>query len=172
MIDAPGANEEDNASASDNAVSALGKLCRRADPVGQQFFPRWLSALPLQVGVVVLVVAAAAAVAVVSTTHLGVLSRHFISAFISAFYLGVSSPQADRAEARVVHTALIDLVKSTNAAMLGPSHERLPDVIVVFGQLLTTPDLCDDGVPAQIVQLLKQVGSRWDRGSTRACCRD
>ena len=95
-------------------------------------------------------------------------SRHFIS----AFYLGVSSPQADRAEARVVHTALIDLVKSTNAAMLGPSHERLPDVIVVFGQLLTTPDLCDDGVPAQIVQLLKQVGSRWDRGSTRACCRD
>ena len=80
--------------------------------------------------------------------------------FISAFYLGVPSPQADRAEARVVHTALIDLVKSTNAAMLGPSHERLPDVIVVFGQLLTTPDLCDDGVPAQIVQLLKQVGSR------------
>ena len=44
--------------------------------------------------------------------------------------------------------------------MLGPSHERLPDVIVVFGQLLTTPDLCDDGVPEQIVQLLKQVGSR------------
>ena len=28
-----------------------------------------------------------------------------------------------------MHTALVELVKSTNAAMLGPSHERLPEVI-------------------------------------------
>ncbi len=58
------------------------------------------------------------------------ISKNFISAIISKkLHLGDLSPQADRAEARVVHTALVELVKSTNAAMLGPSHERLPEVI-------------------------------------------
>lgn len=112
-VEHPEAYSEDNASASDNAVSALGKLCQRSPTIAAAAMPRWLARLPLQ---------------------------------------------ADREEARTVHGKLIELCEATNTHLLGASHERLPDVICVFGQLLGT-DLIDDDHALRIGNILKQVRS-------------
>jgi len=48
VVEHPQAFKEDNATASDNAVSALGKLCKRSEAVGNACLPRWLRLLPLQ----------------------------------------------------------------------------------------------------------------------------
>jgi len=47
VIESPVAFSEDNATASDNAVSALGKLCVRSENIAKHCLPRWLSKLPL-----------------------------------------------------------------------------------------------------------------------------
>lgn len=47
VIDHPLAFGEDNATASDNAVSALGKVCRRSEAIAAVGLPRWLAKLPL-----------------------------------------------------------------------------------------------------------------------------
>lgn len=48
VVEAPTAFDEDNASASDNAVAALGKLCKRSPTIATAALPRWLKTLPLQ----------------------------------------------------------------------------------------------------------------------------
>jgi len=48
VIEAPDAFSEDNASASDNAASALGKLCKRSPEIGAVALPRWAAKLPLR----------------------------------------------------------------------------------------------------------------------------
>ena len=48
VVEDPVAFSEEHASASDNAVSALGKLCKRSEEVGAAALPRWLATLPLQ----------------------------------------------------------------------------------------------------------------------------
>ena len=48
IIEAPTSFDEAEASASDNAVSALGKLCRRSEAIAAGALPRWLAKLPLQ----------------------------------------------------------------------------------------------------------------------------
>ena len=48
VVDAPDAFSEDHASASDNAVSALGKLCRRSETISAAALPHWLEKLPLR----------------------------------------------------------------------------------------------------------------------------
>jgi hypothetical protein len=48
MIEHPQAFDEENASASDNAVSAFGKLCRRSPAIAAAGLPRWLAKLPLE----------------------------------------------------------------------------------------------------------------------------
>lgn len=111
VADAPGAWEDENSSATDNAVSALGKLCKRSAEIGAVGWPKWLAALPLK---------------------------------------------ADREEARFVHTMLCDQVEASNTSLLGASHERLPDVLLVFGQLLGS-DLIEEELAPRIVHLLKQV---------------
>jgi len=112
-VDAPGAWEEEHASASDNAISALGKICKRSDAIGVVGWPRWLEALPLR---------------------------------------------ADREEARHVHATLCEQVEKSNTQLLGANHERLPDVICVFGRLLGTDLIADEYLP-RIGHLLKQVHS-------------
>uniref|UniRef100_A0A7S0LEM7 TOG domain-containing protein n=1 Tax=Coccolithus braarudii TaxID=221442 RepID=A0A7S0LEM7_9EUKA len=47
VCSAPDAFEEENASATDNAVSALGKICKRSEAIAAVALPRWLSFLPL-----------------------------------------------------------------------------------------------------------------------------
>uniref|UniRef100_A0A7S0J6U6 TOG domain-containing protein n=1 Tax=Calcidiscus leptoporus TaxID=127549 RepID=A0A7S0J6U6_9EUKA len=103
--------EEEKASATDNAVSALGKICRRSEPIAAVAMPRWLNMLPLK---------------------------------------------ADKAEACAVHKLLVELVEASHAQLLGAQHERLPQVLCVFGQLLNT-DLIDEDLNPRIVSLLKQV---------------
>uniref|UniRef100_A0A7S3C1U5 TOG domain-containing protein n=1 Tax=Haptolina ericina TaxID=156174 RepID=A0A7S3C1U5_9EUKA len=39
---------EDNVAATENAVSAMGKLCKRGDDIAAALLPRWLSFLPLR----------------------------------------------------------------------------------------------------------------------------
>ena len=110
VIESPGAFEEDNATATDNAVSALGKLCKLSDTIAAAALPRWLKVLPLG---------------------------------------------ADKSEAILVHKHLIEMVgRATH--LLGASHERLPDIICVFGQILGT-DVSDDDQARRISHLLKQV---------------
>ena len=113
IIESPDAFNDENSSASDNAVSALGKLCRRSDTISAVATPRWLQSLPLR---------------------------------------------SDRDEARAVHCMLIELCEATDVHLLGSSNERLPHIIVVFGQILGT-DLIDDGMSSRIATLLKQVRS-------------
>ena len=113
VIEAPDAFNEDNASASDNAVSALGKLCRRSDAIGAAAMQRWLQKLPLR---------------------------------------------ADKEEARSVHRMLVELCEATNVHLLGPQNERLPQIIVIFGQVLGT-ELIDDETRQRIGNLLKQIRS-------------
>jgi len=48
VVQDPQAFSEDNASASDNAVSALGKLCTRSEAIAQVCRPMWLQCLPLK----------------------------------------------------------------------------------------------------------------------------
>jgi HEAT repeat protein len=48
VFEAEQAFDEDNASASDNAVSALGKLCARTPEIGAVGWPRWLNVLPIR----------------------------------------------------------------------------------------------------------------------------
>ena len=48
LVEAPDAFGDDYASASDNAVSALGKLCRRSEAIAAAALPRWLRLLPLR----------------------------------------------------------------------------------------------------------------------------
>lgn len=111
VIEAPDAFSDDNASASDNAVSALGKLCARSEAIGQAAWPRWLAKLPLR---------------------------------------------TDQEEARSVHRKLVELCETTNANLLGAANERLPDVVIVFGQVLET-ELIDEETSTRICNLLKQV---------------
>ena len=111
LVEAPEAFSDENASASDNAVSALGKLCRRSDSIGAAALPRWLTQLPLR---------------------------------------------ADCEEARAVHRMLVELCEATNTHLLGPSDERLPEIVVVFGKVLGT-DLVDEETGARIANLLKQI---------------
>ena len=111
MIEKPDAFDEDNASASDNAVSALGKLCKRSAGISEHCLPRWLRTLPLE---------------------------------------------TDKEEARVVHKMLIDLCMENNTQLLGTGHERLADVIVVFGQVLGT-DLIEADDATRIGAMLQQV---------------
>ena len=50
VIQAPGAREEENLNATENAISALGKLCefqRAAIPSPEHVVPQWLGCLPL-----------------------------------------------------------------------------------------------------------------------------
>lgn len=50
VIQAPGARDEDNVNATENAISALGKLCefqRNAIPTPEAVVPQWLGCLPL-----------------------------------------------------------------------------------------------------------------------------
>jgi len=102
---------EDNATASDNAVSALGKLCKLSDNIAAAAFPRWLKQLPLS---------------------------------------------ADKSEAILVHGQLAAFVEASNVHLLGAAHERLPEIIIVFGQILGT-DSIDDELTTRVVHLLKQV---------------
>ena len=48
LVSKPDAFEEENASASDNAVSALGKLCKVSEPIAAAALPRWVGCLPLK----------------------------------------------------------------------------------------------------------------------------
>jgi len=48
VCEAPGSLEEENVAATENAVSALGKLCRRTDSIAAACLPRWLGMLPLK----------------------------------------------------------------------------------------------------------------------------
>ena len=51
VIQAPDARDEENANATENAVSSLGKLCefqRGAIPGPENVVPQWLSCLPLR----------------------------------------------------------------------------------------------------------------------------
>ena len=121
-VDAPGAWEEEHASASDNAISALGKICKRSDAIGAVGWPRWLEALPLR---------------------------------------------ADREEARHVHATLCEQVEKSNTQLLGANHERLPDVICVFGRLLGTDLIADEYLP-RIGHLLKQARTRTRPGPSRS----
>ena len=111
VIESPGAFEEDNATASDNAVSALGKMCKLSETIAAAALPRWLKVLPLG---------------------------------------------ADKSEAVVVHKHLLEMVEASNTHLLGASHERLPDIICVFGQILGT-DVSDDDQKRRISHVLKQV---------------
>ena len=63
---------------------------------------------------------------------------------------------ADKSEAVVVHKHLLEMVEASNTHLLGASHERLPDIICVFGQILGT-DVSDDDQARRISHLLKQV---------------
>ena len=145
LVEAPNAFDDDNASASDNAVAALGKLCKRSEAIAAAALQRWLAKLPLW---------------------------------------------TDKEEARGVHKMLVDMCEATNTHLLGASHERLPDVICIFGQVrerwsplpavppsrggypsLSSPpllsccligqvletDVLDDETPGRITNLLKQV---------------
>ena len=111
VVDDPLAFSEDNASASDNAVSALGKLCRRSEGIAVHVMPRWLSKLPLK---------------------------------------------TDKEEARAVHRTLVELCEATNAALLGANHERLPEIICVFGQILDT-ELLEDEYEERVINILRQI---------------
>jgi len=111
MVEHPEAFHVENATASDNAVSALGKLCYSNEGIARHVLPRWLAKLPLR---------------------------------------------ADREEARTVHTKLVEMTESHFKPLLGESHEHLPSVICVFGQLLGT-DLIEEELNARIGNLLKQV---------------
>ena len=111
VVDHPLAFGEDNATASDNAVSALGKVCRRSEAIATHVLPRWLSKLPLG---------------------------------------------ADKEEARSVHKALVEMVEATNLALMGANHERLPEIICVFGQLLDT-ELLEDDVAPRVGNILRQI---------------
>jgi len=113
VCNSPAAYSEEAAPATDNAVSALGKLCKRSEAISAVALPRWLGALPLK---------------------------------------------ADKGEALVVHRSLCEMVEASNPHLLGASHERLPDIICVFGQILGT-DLVDEEVSPRITHLLKQVHS-------------
>jgi hypothetical protein len=48
VVDSPTAWDEDTASASDNAISALGKICKRSPQIAAVGWTRWLQALPLK----------------------------------------------------------------------------------------------------------------------------
>jgi len=111
VVEDPHAFSEDNATASDNAVSALGKLCKRSEEIGNACLQRWLSTLPLQ---------------------------------------------NDIEEARSVHKMLVGMVEQTNAALLGAGMERLPDVLIIIGQLLDT-SYVEDEVQTRMKGLVKQV---------------
>jgi len=111
VMEAPEAWFEDNATASDNAVSALGKLCKLSDNIAAAAFPRWLKVLPLS---------------------------------------------ADKSEAILVHGQLAAFVEASNVHLLGAQHERLPEIIIVFGQILGT-DAIDEELTTRVVHLLKQV---------------
>ena len=113
VIEAPEAFGDENASASDNAVSALAKLCRRSDEICAAAAPRWLAKLPLR---------------------------------------------TDKEEARAVHRRLVEFVETSSTHVVGTQMERLPDVIVIFAQVLGT-DLVEDEVATKIGNLLKQVRS-------------
>ena len=71
-------------------------------------------------------------------------------------WLALLPLHADREEARTVHKQLVTLVEENNTALTGASHERLPDIICVFGQVLGT-DLVEPEVGARIGNILKQV---------------
>lgn len=113
LIEKPDAFSEENGSATDNAVSALGKLCKVSEPIAAQALPRWLQTLPLK---------------------------------------------SDKEEARTVHRQLVEFCEASNPHLLGASTERLPDIIIVFGQVLGT-DLLEEEVAGRIGNLLKQVRS-------------
>eukprot|EP00967_Tisochrysis_lutea_P141406 scaffold259758_cov33-Tisochrysis_lutea.AAC.3 len=93
VVEAPTAWDDSSASATDNAVSALGKLCKRSPEIAAVGWVRWLQTLPLK---------------------------------------------TDKEEARNVHTMLVEQVEASNSKLLGVNHERLPEVIIIFGQLLGT----------------------------------
>ena len=48
MVEHPEAFHVENATASDNAVSALGKLCYSNEGIARHVLPRWLAKLPLR----------------------------------------------------------------------------------------------------------------------------
>lgn len=106
-----GTQDDDSASATDNAVSALGKLCKRSETIAQVALPKWLAMLPLR---------------------------------------------TDIQEARLVHQTLVEFVESSSSHLLGASHERLPQVICVLGQIYLT-QLVEDALNPRIAYLLQQV---------------
>ena len=55
-----------------------------------------------------------------------------------------------------MHGQLAALVEASNVHLLGAQHERLPDVVLVFGQILES-DVIDEALTTRVVHLLKQV---------------
>lgn len=111
VCSAPEAFEDENVAATENAVSAIGKLCKRSASVAAALYPTWVQFLPLK---------------------------------------------QDKQEARLVHKQLVELIATSNTDVMGPSMERLPDIICIFGKILYS-DLVEDELNAQIGGLLKQV---------------
>lgn len=111
VIERPGSRDEENATATDNAVSALGKLCKLSETIAAPALPRWLTYLPLK---------------------------------------------DDVSEALLVHKQLASFVEASNVHLLGAQHERLPDVIIVFGQILEG-EASDEELNRRIGHLLRQV---------------
>jgi hypothetical protein len=55
-----------------------------------------------------------------------------------------------------VHKALVEMDEATNLALMGANHERLPEIICVFGQLLDT-ELLEDDVAPRVGNILRQI---------------
>ena len=57
-----------------------------------------------------------------------------------------------------MHGQLAAFVEASNVHLLGAQHERLPDILLVFGQILES-DVIDEPLTTRVVHLLKQVHS-------------
>jgi len=49
VCEAPEAFDDENIAATENAISAMGKLCQRSDTIAAALLPRWLGFLPMRV---------------------------------------------------------------------------------------------------------------------------
>ena len=171
VIQAPNARDEDNISATENAISSLGKILewqRVAVPSPEAVAPQWLAMLPLTEDTArsmsfTLVpvrprrrserrsLRSLFPVVCFSPPTPRFQSRHASTPFNSASDAFQLHPDVrferwtldPKVEARVVHQQLVRMLEKNDPHLLGASHEHLGKALCVFATAMPTASLSD-----------------------------
>lgn len=116
VVGMQGSKDEENVAATDNAISALGKICQHQSQASfdsAQVLSVWLRHLPIR---------------------------------------------EDKAEAKVVHAHLCQLIKSSDPRVLGPGNQNLPHIVGVLLEVLKAgTSLATQETTEQAVTLLRSL---------------